>query len=499
MLEQAIQKKNEIIKTGQWKEWHLLWMAIGLAAAAPLFSLAGTLWQYKENAYLLMVIIALMYPLKKVEAGRPFQILQKFPIELPLLASFILWATANSTIWSLSDNLRRVGLMPVIFTIRILAIWFAMFYLTAYTLMTIKKLYLEKSFKENSWLANLFGRFYANFIRVDLKGKLKWQLWLWLLLHGVLLFIFGLIFIEGMNFGDGSVMLLIPLYFIVTYLIARFKIGKVQKHYLRLFGMAEQLSQGNLEVSMDGEFGMFSSLKDELSKVRDGLSEAVEKEVVSERMKTELITNVSHDLKTPLTSIITYLELLKSGSVTAEKQVEYLAIIEQKSQRLKTLIEDVFEMSKVASGAIEIVKEPLNVVSLMKQTLSELADAGLDLRVNVPESPVILDLDGMRTHRIFENLVVNMAKYSLSGTRAYIDIAEGEQGVVIAFKNISALELDLDPTELLERFVRADGARTTEGSGLGLAIAKSLTVIQGGTLDVSLDGDLFKVILKFPK
>ena len=237
--------------------------------------------------------------------------------------------------------------------------------------------------------------------------------------------------------------------------------------------------------------------------IQGGFKKAVEAEVRSQRMKTDLIANVSHDLKTPLTSIITYTDLLKDEDLDKEKRAQYLETLDQKAQRLKILIEDLFEMSKASSGNITMNLQEVEVISLMKQTLLELEDkidaANLMIRRNFPEHKVLLMLDSERTFRVFDNLILNMTKYAMPHTRAYIDIVDLEQSVQIIFRNMSANEINVDVDELTERFVRGDQARHTEGSGLGLAIAKSFVELQGGTLDIHIDGDLFKVILTFNK
>ena len=220
-------------------------------------------------------------------------------------------------------------------------------------------------------------------------------------------------------------------------------------------------------------------------------------------MKTDLIANVSHDLKTPLTSIITYVDLLKDENLTHEKRTQYLETLDQKSQRLKILIEDLFEMSKASSGNITMNLQMVDVVSLMKQTLLETEDkieeAGLMIRRQFPEHKVMISLDSERTFRVFENLISNMTKYAMARTRAYIDIVDDEEIVQIIFKNMSAEEINVNVDELVERFVRGDQSRHTEGSGLGLAIAKSFVELQGGQFVVQVDGDLFKVIITFSK
>ena len=223
----------------------------------------------------------------------------------------------------------------------------------------------------------------------------------------------------------------------------------------------------------------------------------------SQQMKYELITNVSHDLKTPLTAIITYVDLLKNPDLTEEERKSYVETLDVKSQRLKVLIEDLFEVSKANSGNVQMNFMDVDVVKLMKEVRVEMSDkieqSNLDFRWNLPEEKVVLSLDGQRTYRIFENLLNNSIKYAMPFTRVYVDIVNGDSEVVITFKNMSAQELNFDAEHLTERFVRGDSARNSEGIGLGLAIAKSFTELQNGQFDISIDGDLFKVTIRFRK
>ena len=247
-------------------------------------------------------------------------------------------------------------------------------------------------------------------------------------------------------------------------------------------------------------YNFLSPIIDELAIIDEGFQNAVNKEFVSQRMKTELISNVSHDLKTPLTSIINYVDLLKDTQLSQAKQQEYVQILEQKSQRLKILIEDLFEASKTASGNIELVKEKIDLVALLKQTLGEMDEkisgSTLKFKNNFPEQKAICELDGRRTYRIFENLIGNILKYSAPQSRVYIDCQVDEE-ITLTFKNISAYEMNFTVEEIMERFKRGDESRHTEGSGLGLAIAKNLTELQGGQFEIYIDGDLFKVVIKF--
>ena len=247
---------------------------------------------------------------------------------------------------------------------------------------------------------------------------------------------------------------------------------------------------------------MFNPIQNELKKIQAGFKKAVEKEVKSERMKTELVTNVSHDLKTPLTAIITYTDLLKTEK-DEEKRREYIDVLERKSLRLKVLIEDLFEISKAASKNVIMHYMKVDIVDLLKQVGLEndrkIKEANLEFRWKLPEHKIVLNLDSQKTYRVFENLIVNITKYALPHTRVYIEMTETDSRVHIFMKNVSAAELDFNVEEITDRFVRGDSSRNTEGSGLGLAIAKSFTELQHGELKIETEADLFKAEIVFPK
>ena len=246
----------------------------------------------------------------------------------------------------------------------------------------------------------------------------------------------------------------------------------------------------------------FTTLADNINNIRDGLDKAIDNQLKSERMKSELITNVSHDLKTPLTSIINYIELIKKEeNISPEYLKDYVNVLDSTSKRLKVLIEDLFEASKASSGSIELNMEKIDLTQLLRQSIGEmeekLSEANLDLKVNVPEEKIYVRADGKRLYRVLENLLNNISKYSLFNTRVYIDIIKNEDVIRLTMKNISSYELNFNPEEIIERFKRADESRNTEGSGLGLAIARDLVNLQGGKFEIDIDGDLFKSIIEF--
>lgn len=227
------------------------------------------------------------------------------------------------------------------------------------------------------------------------------------------------------------------------------------------------------------------------------MNAAVAESIKNERMKTELITNVSHDLKTPLTSIINYVDLLKTEGLDSENAEKYLDVLDKKTQRLKNLTEDLVEASKLTSGAIKLNREKIDLVQLVDQSLGEynekFREKHLEVIKTVPESPAYVLADGRKTWRVFENLYGNIYKYAMTGTRVYIDVKTMGGKVFISVKNISENPLNFNAEELMERFVRGDVSRTTEGSGLGLSIARSIVERQNGEMKITLDGDLFKV------
>ncbi|MDU6364477.1 MAG: histidine kinase dimerization/phospho-acceptor domain-containing protein [Clostridium sp.] len=265
-----------------------------------------------------------------------------------------------------------------------------------------------------------------------------------------------------------------------------------------------RIAKGNYKVDLKADkILVLKDIENNLITIEDGLKEALGKAITSEKMKSELITNVSHDLKTPLTSIINYIGFLKEENITDEKRSKYLEVLDMKSKRLKILIEDLFEASKAVSGNMTFEKEDLNIVSLLRQVIGELEEkitqANLDIITKWPEDKAIVYIDGRKTFRVYENLVNNIIKYSMKNSRVYIDVINSENEVKVIMKNISAYQIDFTSEEIIERFKRGDKSRSTEGSGLGLSIAKSIVELQGGNFDIEIDGDLFKVITTFRK
>ena len=265
----------------------------------------------------------------------------------------------------------------------------------------------------------------------------------------------------------------------------------------------KKISDGELQykINTDTLTGKQKVMAEYINNIGGGLDAAVENSLKKERMQTELITNVSHDLKTPLTSIINYVDLMKRENPTDPKIQEYLRILDEKSQRLKVLTEDVVEASKASTGNIKLEMNDIDFVEMVQQVIGEFEEKfqekNLTMMVHFTDESSIIYADGQRMWRVLENVFGNVVKYAMEGTRVYAEISNRNKKVTFSLKNISAQPLNISADELTERFIRGDVARNTEGSGLGLSIAKSLTELQGGEFKLYLDGDLFKVMITF--
>lgn len=326
------------------------------------------------------------------------------------------------------------------------------------------------------------------------------------LLWKAILILGGISFLEGFGilltgFAPEAELLIWFLYRAATVVLIL--LGVVQAHHLK--EGAKKLADGDLQEKIDTEkmFWEFKKHGEALNSIGDGMSVAVEKRMQSEHFRTELITNVSHDIKTPLTSIINYVDLLQKEEIGNETAKGYLEVLSRQSARLKKLTEDLIEASKASTGSMPVQMERLELGVFLTQTLGEFEEklqaAGLRVVMHKPETEILVNADGRHLWRVVENLVQNICKYAQPDTRVYIDLDEKEKEAVISFKNISRYELNISGDELMERFVRGDASRHTEGSGLGLSIAGSLMELMHGKLEIVVDGDLFKVVLHFPK
>lgn len=350
--------------------------------------------------------------------------------------------------------------------------------------------------KEDSLIGSICGnvkRRFEKLSEVDLSDKTDTVLLKYVLIQMVIVGVIACFW----SFG----IVLLVLYSVLLFFYIRKKLKKVQKDYQVLLKEAHQLADGRFDEEITQDVGIFNALGDELKNVRIGFEKAVSEEIKSQNMKTELISNVSHDLKTPLTGIKNYAELLGQDNVSGQDKQVYLENLQHYIDRLNNLIEDLFEVSKVNSGNIELNPVELNVVALIQQAQAETEDLlkqkNLTVILDAPENGIVQALDGDKTYRIFENLFTNIAKYTLPGTRVYVSATAQPEYTEIVFKNISEAQMNFTPEEIVERFVRGDKSRHESGSGIGLAIVKSFTEVQNGTFSIEIDGDLFKAVVRF--
>ena len=350
--------------------------------------------------------------------------------------------------------------------------------------------------KEDSLIGSICGnvkRRFEKLSEVDLSDKTDTVLLKYVLIQMVIV---GVI-VCFWSFG----IVLSVLYSVLLFFYIRKKLKKVQKDYQVLLKEAHQLADGRFDEEITQDVGIFNALGEEFKNVRTGFEKAVCEEMKSQNMKTELISNVSHDLKTPLTGIKNYAELLGQNNVSEQDKQVYLENLQHYIDRLNNLIEDLFEVSKVNSGNIELNPVELNVVALIQQAQAETEDLlkqkNLTVILDAPENGIVQALDGDKTYRIFENLFTNIAKYALPGTRVYVSATAQPEYTEIVFKNISEAQMNFTPEEIVERFVRGDKSRHESGSGIGLAIVKSFTEVQNGTFSIEIDGDLFKAVVRF--
>lgn len=387
------------------------------------------------------------------------------------------------------------------FTVLLLTVYFWGAWYIGFCVSQVKECGIRGYVKKHSVIYRFFPytkrkcvEAYEKVANIDLTKDANKTIVRLLVVNGIILLVISSLWFVGW--------IAVLVYSMILYVVLRKYISDLQKRYSVLLNATNEIAKGNLNVSIEENLGVFEPFKPEIVKIQEGFKNAVEEEIKSQRMKSELITNVSHDLKTPLTAIITYINLLKEKNITEEQRIEYLDTLERKSLRLKVLIEDLFEVSKASSQNVTLNIMDVDIMNLVKQVSFEMSDkleaAGLDVRLNLPEGRISLPLDSQKTYRVYENLFGNVAKYAMPGTRVYVSGALREGCVEIILKNITAQEITVDSEELTERFVRNDASRNTEGSGLGLAIAKSFMEIQGGSLKVEVDGDLFKATTIWP-
>ncbi|WP_139243252.1 HAMP domain-containing sensor histidine kinase [Anaerocolumna xylanovorans] len=478
------------------------------------YNRGGAVYLYAGSFLLVMLLGFLLPAIKPLGIGKGIE--AKVPVEiwgLGMAFTFAIYEegiltlikeTVTGDVFLLSGNhIFNEGIASAVVNVFNILVWLFIFFVWFAAALSIRELFIKKPvryLKENTltfrflgWVGRVTKRGYHYVTSFDMSKKDNKKL---ILLLGGNLFLM-ILFCSMWGVGIFGAIIYTGVLF---YFINKYK-KKVTADYKAITEAAVRISEGNLEGTIDEDLGIFNPLKEQLMKVQQGFRKAVLEETKSQKMKTELITNVSHDLKTPLTAIITYVDLLKDKNLTEEQIDSYIETLDRKALRLKILIEDLFEMSKAASNTIAMNPVEVDLTALIKQLHFELSDriekADIDFRARIPEEKVVAWLDSDKTYRIFENLLINMCKYTLPNSRAYLDMELKEKEVFVTVRNISQAELDFSGEEIVERFVRGDKARNSEGSGLGLAIAKSFTELQGGTFQVITDGDLFKVVVGF--
>ena len=413
----------------------------------------------------------------------------------------VMSATSHNKFTEIFKDIGLTSLAPVLTPFINIIFWFVFFLFVIFIAYMIRY-FFHKGFKryfiENTcvgWIIVNSKRIVNKVINFDLDDNINKSVLKIVLFNFVIFSILSIFFVFGIFFAF--------IYSIIIFVLLKNKFNDIKKDYQVLLNATRKLSNGQFDIQINEDVGIFNPLKDEFSHIKEGFEKAVNEEVTSQKMKTELISNVSHDLKTPLTSIITYIDLLKNNQLSDEERQNYLHILDRNSLRLKNLIEDLFEVSKANSGDIKLDLIQVDIISLIKQAELENSDKlnekYLEIRYNFENKKAICLLDSSKTYRIFENLIINISKYSLENTRVYIDMVETDQTIQIIFKNISKDEMTFNESKIVERFVQGDESRNTSGSGLGLAIVKSFTEIQGGTFHIEIDGDLFKSIIAFKK
>lgn len=410
-----------------------------------------------------------------------------WPIEAKVGIGILGWISWNTTYiyYNANNYIRRLNLISVIWTSLALLIYYVL-------IRVIIINYNERTlFKKNitikcwNYLSEIMTR--SSLIKT------------FLIMSGLYVISGLLLFVVSAILNIFPIGILIGIILTIIYIVIFIK----ELIYLdKIIISSKAATEGKLNCNIEEKGrGHLRELAHDINNIRDGLRKSIESEIKSENMKTELITNVSHDLKTPLTSIINYIDLLKRENIESETAKDYINILDKKSQRLKVLIDDLFEASKATSGAMELNITKIDIVQLLKQSLGEnderFKNSNLSVKLDIPDTKIFINGDGQRLYRVFENLISNIVKYSLSNTRVYIQMyVDDENKVVIIMRNISAYELDFCANEITNRFKRGDSSRSTEGSGLGLAIAKSIVELHGGKFNIEVDGDLFKSIIR---
>lgn len=450
-------------------------------------------------AAILSLLLGLFMNMEKVDSSESLRKVFKFPVEVVLVLFFI-FSMVGLMISSSGQVYTNLYIFYVLYLVGLMIVS-----LTAnYFVILLKSIFnknTENYLVENALIYRAFKASIREFSKVDKfdnkeinNAKMKFTL-VYLVLCIVVFILF--LFFAGM-FAASPEAILIPMIIFAGFIY--FIILKNINQVARINREASEIVGGNYKKKIEKTGGLYDGIVDNFNNIGSNLDNAIEEAVKSERLKTELITNVSHDLKTPLTSILNYSDLLSKEDNSQEEAREYAKIINEKSNKLRVLIEDLFEVSKATSNNIELDRQELDFNSLVAQSIGEWEDKikenNIEIISNLPEEKVMLNLDGQKFSRVLDNLFSNISKYALENSRVYVDLRD-EGGVKLTIKNISKYPLNISAEELMERFTRGEKSRTTSGSGLGLSIASSFVRAHGASFDIDIDGDLFKVTIEF--
>lgn len=461
---------------------------------------------------LVLILFLLFYPIAVVEEVNPFLTFKKvkFGILFLLLATGITLGTAgvlalsgatiSGTLQGILHDYHIMMSDQLLFVANLVA-WMLLLLMISIALFEIKFIFVKgfwKFMKEDTVLGSMIGsihRHIDSLADIDLKDDANRKLLKFMLMQIVIIVVLCLFWWFGM--------FLAIIYGFALFMWLKQKLNMVQNDYRKLLKQSQELKEGNFQAELPEDVGIFNALKDEFSDIRTGFEKAVQEETKSQNMKTELISNVSHDLKTPLTGIRNYVELLQQEGISEEQRKEYVGMLDQYARRLHVLMEDLFEVSKANSGNIQLDMVRLDIIALVEQVQAECSELLQERELEViwnlhGEKQISVLLDGNKAFRVFENLFLNIHHYALQHTRVYVDIRKDSNHVQIECKNISREPLNFDTDDITDRFVRGDKSRHDGGSGLGLAIAKSFTEAMKGSFRIETDGDLFKAIIVFP-
>ena len=449
-------------------------------------------------ASILSLLLGLFMNMEKVDDSKSLRKVFKLPIELVIIL-FVIFVFSSDGISSMNQIYSNLYIFYFLYLLGLVIVSLTV----NYFIILLKSIFnknTENYLVKNSLIYRIFTGAISEFSNINEENKnikdakIKFTL----VYFGIfiLLAILNMMFSTMSYYAPEKMLIPMILFGIFIYYILMKNINEVA----RISRESSEIVKGNYKKNIEKKGGLYDGIVDNFNNIGENLDLAIEDAVKSERLKTELITNVSHDLKTPLTSIINYSDLLSKDDNTEDEVKEYSKIINEKSNKLRVLIEDLFEVSKATSNNIELDRQELDFNSLVQQSIGEWEDKikenNIEIISNLPEDKVMLNIDGQKFSRVLDNLFSNISKYALENSRVYVDLLE-EDGVKLTIKNISKYPLNISAEELMERFTRGEKSRTTSGSGLGLSIASSFVRAHGASFDIEIDGDLFKVRIEF--